>query len=470
MGDKSKIEWTDATWNPVTGCTKVSAGCKNCYAERLFPRVYGKSLVHLSTGLVAATPAAIGGHYRPRKFTDIQVHENRLDQPLRWKKPRMVFVNSMSDLFHPDVPDKVRDQVFAVMALCPQHTFQVLTKRPEGMNSYCGSDETLGRLLRLLAEATQDSPVVYQRIDHKSDGLKGFALPNVWMGVSVEDQATADERIPVLLQTPAAVRFVSYEPALAGIDFSPFFGYNPNHGEDTEKRRGSLPGSIDRDAGDRPAGENLADQEQNGKSVDGQSGRNSMPSSPSREQDRSRISANQSDVCGDAAQRNGASAGVETFPRPNPGGSGHQPQEREENGQSPGKPGSIDRIGKSETRSERAGNSQSGESMGRGQQFDEIDNHSGGGNQEKEGGGREVEQHSEGLRNSIPDRFQDSQERASISWVICGGESGPKARHADPEWFRSVRDQCKEAGISFFMKQMTKKAPIPEDLMIREYP
>ena len=122
---KSKIEWTDATWNPVTGCTKVSAGCKNCYAERLFPKVY---------------PG--------RKFTDVQCHPERLEQPLRWRKPRRVFVNSMSDLFHKAVPDEFIDQVFAVMALCSQHEFQCLSKRPKRMMEYIngqGRDFSIAR-------------------------------------------------------------------------------------------------------------------------------------------------------------------------------------------------------------------------------------------------------------------------------------------------------------------------------------
>src|SRR5262245_60057897 len=114
MGDRTGIEWTDATWNPVSGCSKVSQGCKNCYAERMFPR-----------------------SYPGREFTDVRTHPERLEQPLRWKTPRLIFVNSMSDLFHGAVPDDFLDQVFAVMALAPQHSFQVLTKRPERALEYC---------------------------------------------------------------------------------------------------------------------------------------------------------------------------------------------------------------------------------------------------------------------------------------------------------------------------------------------
>lgn len=187
----TKIEWTDETWNPVTGCSKVSQGCKNCYAERIFPRAYGK-----------------------RQFTDVRCHPERLNAPLHWKKPRRIFVNSMSDLFHENVPDEFIDRIFAAMALCQQHMFQVLTKRPERMRSYLRqvSDERdMQRWINAAVELT-DSPCAV----HIED--LDWPLPNVWLGVSVEDQATSDQRIPLLLQTPAAVRFISAEPLLGPID------------------------------------------------------------------------------------------------------------------------------------------------------------------------------------------------------------------------------------------------------------
>lgn len=170
----SRIEWLHRpgtkpeVWNPVTGCTKVSEGCRNCYAERQAERFWPTQY-----------PA------EGRAFADVWTHPDRLDAPLRWKSPRTVFVNSMSDLFHEAVPNAFIDRAFAVMALCPQHTFIVLTKRPERMREYS---------VRL--------------------------WPNVWLGVSVEDQRTADQRIPLLLDTPAAVRVVSAEPLLGPVDLN----------------------------------------------------------------------------------------------------------------------------------------------------------------------------------------------------------------------------------------------------------
>lgn len=193
MGDKSKIEWTDATWNPITGCTKVSDGCKHCYAERLFPRTYGKQTVYRQYKEVrGGNPPGLPVK---RAFTDVVCHPDRLDHPLRWRRPRRIFVNSMSDLFHEDVLDNFIDQIFAVMALSPDHTFQVLTKRPERMAMYL-CDE-----------------------DGKADLIETWWPPNnVWLGVSAENQKTFDERVEHLAAVPAAVRFVSLEPLLGEIE------------------------------------------------------------------------------------------------------------------------------------------------------------------------------------------------------------------------------------------------------------
>lgn len=192
MADKTGIEWTEATWNPVTGCAKVSAGCKHCYAERDWAR-----LQHL--------PA-----YAGRAFTDVATHPERLDQPLRWGRPRRIFVNSMSDLFHPDVPDAFVDCVFAVMALAKKHTFQVLTKRSERMRRYVNALD-IERLDR--AARTFGYTLTFEGVP-----IASLPLPNVWLGVSIEDQPTADERIPDLLETLAAIRWLSAEPLLGPVD------------------------------------------------------------------------------------------------------------------------------------------------------------------------------------------------------------------------------------------------------------
>lgn len=283
MGDKSKIEWTDATWNPVTGCTKVSQGCKFCYAERQFPRVYGRDEVLPTVPVSTLENYRTEGLLRYRKFTDVKCLPDRLDQPLHWKRPRMIFVNSMSDLFHEDVPDEFIARVFAVMFMARWHTFQILTKRPQRMREFCIYNQGYVRdALRSMGASDFDHEILNCY----------WPGPNVWLGVSVEDQQTANERIPLLLQTPAAVRWVSAEPLLAPVDFT-----GPLYAE-------------------------------------GQAGRPGISSLDAREM---------------------------WMPR--------------------------------------------------------------------------------------------------LDWIVCGGESGPSARPMHPDWARSIRDQCKSAGVPFFFKQWGEWAP-----------
>lgn len=278
---KSTIEWTDATWNPVTGCTKVSQGCKHCYAERLFPRTY---------------PG--------RKFSNVQCHPERLDQPLRWRKPRMIFVNSMSDLFHEDVPDEFIHAVIAVMVHAKNHIFQILTKRPERMRKFFSNPD----FHRCVSEEVEFIfNKYYQRLKnvHSVYGITDKWMSknshNIWLGVSIENQETADERIPLLLQTPATVRWISAEPLLGPVTLKMHDFSDRGHGQ----------GWI-------------------------------------------------------GTQGNAAKT-------------------------------------------------------------------------------------------------------PTIDWVVTGGESGPKARPANPEWFRSLRDQCKTAGVPFFFKQWGEYLPLDYPFLEKKF-
>jgi protein gp37 len=172
MGANSSIEWTEATWNPVTGCSKVSAGCKNCYAERLALRLQAM------------------GNARYRNGFKVTLHPDLLELPKRWREPRLIFVNSMSDLFHEQVPVEFIQRVFVTMRDCPQHTFQILTKRGARLSKLAGEIE-------------------WPR--------------NVWMGVSVED-ARVVHRVRDLRAVPAAVRFLSCEPLIGPLDDLPLDG------------------------------------------------------------------------------------------------------------------------------------------------------------------------------------------------------------------------------------------------------
>lgn len=278
---KTKIEWTDMSWPVVTGCSPVSAGCRNCYAARMaatrlryHPRYAG--LAVMQAGM-------------PRWTGEVRLNHDVLEQPLHWKKPRRIFVAPMGDLFHEDVPFRFMDHVFHTVELARQHTFQILTKRPK-------------RMLEYMASRSAD-----------------FPLSNACLGVSVESPDYL-WRIGELMQCPAAVRFVSLEPLLAGLSLEHYLGiftdgsYSPH-----QKLRVGVP------------------------------------------------------------------------PVPNLFTCTAKPT------------------------------------------------------------------------NSVVYKRQ-------LDWVVVGGESGPGARPMHPQWARDIRDQCQAASVSFFMKQMSKKSTIPDDLMVREYP
>ena len=244
----TSIEWAETVWNPVTGCTRVSAGCDHCYAAKMTHRLehMGEAKYRGLTVLNARGERHFNGVVR--------THDDALRIPLKWRKPRRVFVNSMSDLFHRDVPFEFIDQVFAVMALCQQHTFMVLTKRPERMARYFNTRR----------------PRWYQVVsDWLDDGCAGFLgkawdachagiarsditrpLPNVWAGTSVEDQNAANARIPHLRKVPAAVRFLSCEPLLSGL--------NLLCSQHENQRAGNTGDVCNRDAVDGRSGPSLA--------------------------------------------------------------------------------------------------------------------------------------------------------------------------------------------------------------------
>jgi len=273
----TKIEWATETWNPITGCTPISEGCAHCYAKRMATRLKGRY-----------------GYPEDDPF-QVTFHPDRLAQPLKWKKSKRIFVCSMGDLFHEDVKDTQINAVFEIMAdnpsvlhKAPQHTYLILTKRPE-------------RILK-----------------GRIENFKKW--PNVWLGVTCENQRTADKRIPILLQIPAAVKFVSIEPMLERINLEyfkcPSCGFIYSWNQSTKATRLQCPNDCSK-----------------------------------------------------------------VIP------------------------------------------------------CDKTDEHI-----------------------IMPD------------WVICGAETGPGARYMDPNWVRDIRDQCKQANVPFFIKKMSNKKPIPDDLMIREYP
>lgn len=220
MADQTKIEWADATWNPITGCSVISPGCTNCYAMRLA----GTRMKHHPSraGLTVNSQAG------PVWNGQVRLNEKWLLQPLEWSRPRLIFVCAHADLFHESVPSDWIDRVFAVMALAPQHTFQVLTKRSKRMHEYLSlwsRPVAIADAMSRAANAAAAAGIFKARAQAIAAGVNSapvpipmLPLPNVWLGVSAEDQKRADERIPDLLATPAAVRWVSAEPLLGPLD------------------------------------------------------------------------------------------------------------------------------------------------------------------------------------------------------------------------------------------------------------
>jgi protein gp37 len=348
MSDKTHIQWADSSWNVATGCSKVGLGCAHCYAERHWPRLSGNKATK----------------YHGRKFSDVRCHPEELDTPLRWKKPRRIFVPSMGDLFHPSVPEVFVAAVFGVMALCPQHTFLVLTKRPTRLQYWVKfidkmatsalplfpNDPLTWRRAHCLYAAAVNHGVMPSRTAGQIEE-QGWPLPNVWLGVSCEDQATADERTPILVDTPAAHRFLSLEPLLEEIDLSKVFG------------------------------------ETIGQSVN-------------------------CTVCGRRKQPSGRSAPMDTA-------------------------GSMCDSDCTGYRAEPfPGQLWPGETMG-----------------------------------------DFGYPGHGLDWVIIGGESGPKARPCNIEWIRSIVQQCKQAAVPCFVKQVHLNGKLsinpdewPEDIRTREIP
>lgn len=239
MSDKTGISWTDATWNPIRDCSRVSEGCRHYYAELMAARFSGPGQPY--EGLAEMHGSSVG------RTGVVRFVPERLADPLRWRKPRRIFVNSMPDLFHESLTNERIATIFGVMAACPQHTFQVLTKRAKRMREWfdwldkyteSAAEELSAKCTVSFRDAQELSRLDYvigralKRIDGRAaermrhiaaDYELDWPLANMHLGVSVEDQEAADERIPELLTTPAAVRWISAEPLLGMIDIAQYF-------------------------------------------------------------------------------------------------------------------------------------------------------------------------------------------------------------------------------------------------------
>jgi protein gp37 len=257
MADGTSIEWTDATWNPITGCKVKSPGCRFCYAMKLA----GTRLKHhwSRTGLT------VDGKNGPVWNGQVRFNDAWLDQPLRWSRPRMIFVCAHADLFYEEVPDEWIDRVFAVMALSPQHVFQVLTKRPDRMRAYVEAFNAGERHILGWANDISGRALVLDDLLPEGAAEQEIApLPNVWLGVSVEDQLRADERREPMRELAAAgwLTWVSYEPALEAVDWTgwEFIKWLVSGGESDTDGRSARPSPVKghRDARDFCAAHEIA--------------------------------------------------------------------------------------------------------------------------------------------------------------------------------------------------------------------
>lgn len=231
----SKIEWTEKTWNPIRGCSRISRGCEHCYAERMAARFSGMC-GDPSKPRDTTAPFFTFIDDRGRWTGRVELIESKLEEPLHWRKPSMVFVNSMSDLLHENLPDTDIFKVLDVIAGCRRHTFQVLTKRASRL------PEVMDRYYAKLQQETQAAIDQASWEGREQPWEPSVPLENLWLGVSCENQKTADERIPLLLQTPAAVRFVSLEPLLGPVDLNKYLDGHEEHGIDLSRPVGSRVG------------------------------------------------------------------------------------------------------------------------------------------------------------------------------------------------------------------------------------
>ena len=447
---KTKIEWASHSWNPITGCTKISPGCRNCYAERMARRLAGR----------------YGYPKAPHHF-DVRWRPERLDEPLKRKKPTTYFVCSMSDPFHKDVSLDYIHKIFSVMAAADRHIFQVLTKRPGRMLNFCQSK--------------------WYR-----DLLHNHGLNNVWLGVTAENQATADERIPLLLQIPAAVRFVSIEPCLSAVNMVKYLPSLIEGAHDDREREGLS--SI--------YGVRLVQRRQEGSDMETLpvQGRRYSESEEIRGAHQSRArclserwlpprnvhyrnrtakTGGRSPHCMDGTQQLPDTQGVRTESQgwyqaeqpPCESGAGDTQREYP--------PCDLHLGQDSPCPSRDAGSEIDGRaSVPDSQSVERKSNVT-------TRNGQEVRS-KRGInpRRDLPQNLEASP-RAYLDWVIVGGESGPGARPMMTDWAQDLVRQCRDAGIPVFVKQMgtwaarfakyknrkgADPAEWPADLRVREFP
>ena len=420
MGD-TNIGWTDKVWNWVSGCVRVSPGCLNCYAERNILRWAPKTL---------SSEAREALKFKPGR--EIDLRPEKLNDPLGWTEPKMVFVNSMSDLFLDAVPRWMLRDAWSVMKRTPRHTYQILTKRPIPA-------------LRIMTELDLEP------------------LPNVWIGVSVEDQKWADIRIPQLMELPASLHFVSVEPMLGPVDLSPYLGYNPRYESNRQDGTVRVPGSPERGDRDSRGRDGVAGdrgtREQMELGIEASSGL-SPATGPD---DQQRLSNGEDHEATEAGNDTCPSPGLAAHSRPNTEGSDNQSQEWDTGRQSTGELGTSDSLRTATPFNRRPQDVSDASAERRGEYSSEVDGERYTGNQTSPAPGAAAtsdrSQVQRQLSSNIEDREAQKMGARGLMWAIVGGESGPGYRPFESDWARAIRDQCVEAEVAFFFKQYAGTTP-----------
>lgn len=431
----TNISWTDETWNPVVGCTIVSPGCTNCFAMNMARRLeamgvdHYKGLTRMSggravwTGKVAAAP------------------DHVWEKPFKWKQSKMIFPNSMGDLFHESISFDLIDRAYAVMALTPQHIYQPLTKRSTRMMHYM----TMDRRDEINSHA--GTMMDYERMP----SIENWPPKNIWHGVSIEDQPTADERIPDLLATPSSVRWISAEPLLSNLDLSKWI---------------NVEGQRTRILGSGGAGALLSEPRQRNDSSSGrmegwrqtvsshgqaeasrpltfEGGGVSKGDVPLKERTQERLRASHNldgeqsapHPIGDGSKSQGWRQAEQCHPE---SGSGDTARERASQS-----PNTFSEEKDAERREEFDGGFDGREG------FEDACALAGGRNDPKRDS-RNIQ----GISADSQQRHDGADlEAPSLDWVVVGGESGPNARPMNPDWVIDLEDQCSRAGIPFHLKQ-----------------
>ena len=428
MGEKTEIAWCDSTFNGWLGCQKVSAGCDHCYAEAMMDHRYGK---------------VKWGPHGERKRTSY----SNWQLPKRWARKangvrRRVFCSSLSDVFDNQAPVGARADLFNLIKETPELDWLLLTKRPENIKKMLPDDW-------------------------------GDGWSHVWLGTTCENQEWFDRRWPILAAVPARIRFVSYEPAIGPLDISSMVKDNPVYEKQAE-RGVCLSGGSERRLGNYARRDGLASQKTWMGHPSPESDRSSLPAGPSGAPRREEWGIPSSGADGGRSKGfcAGSSSGLSSLQGVDPTRPNGEPQAWEKERERSGGFGAGDLFGTTNScgpRLESRTRLQSGRPE---EQHGEADGRTGQSNQ-----GPQVERgapslNSGRLRDKFSGGIEDSQRRplGKISWLICGGESGPGHRPMDPQWAISLRDQCAHYGIAFFFKQMAGKKPIPENLLVRQFP